>query len=258
MITQSQINKFYQYPDIQEACSGVYGIISQVNSKIYIGSSNDIVKRKKEHLRSLRKGNHHCKYLQNAWNKYGESSFRFIVIEKITLLYNNDSYDKIRLCRFEQKYIDLFLPDKCLYNSMKVAGAYKSFSADINDRIKELPMSYMIEKATDILRQIEDPEYQIDETKFDVMYSEIKRLVEEKFRIEEPNIIENPNIPEANEAVLVKKKQATMWDVYYMYGILVSIVLTILIEPYDENAAMVFSIAGIFWSIRTLIRAYTL
>lgn len=62
--------------------SGVYGIRNIKNGKIYIGQSYNIHKRWCEHKYDLNNNIHHNKKLQNAWNKYGETSFCFFVIEK--------------------------------------------------------------------------------------------------------------------------------------------------------------------------------
>ncbi len=63
--------------------SGIYAIINTVNSKRYIGSSKSAHYRwSQAHLPQLRNGNHCNRHLQNAWNKYGETSFRFEVIEE--------------------------------------------------------------------------------------------------------------------------------------------------------------------------------
>lgn len=35
---------------------GIYKITNQINGKIYIGSSKDLIRRKKEHFRLLKKG----------------------------------------------------------------------------------------------------------------------------------------------------------------------------------------------------------
>lgn len=52
--------------------SGVYQIYNTETNKRYIGSSIDVQRRLKEHLRNL-KANRHCnQHLQNAWNRYRE------------------------------------------------------------------------------------------------------------------------------------------------------------------------------------------
>ena len=62
---------------------GVYKILNTVDNKFYIGSSINIQKRFKGHTSALNKGIHNNQYLQRAWNKYGESSFAFIVLEEV-------------------------------------------------------------------------------------------------------------------------------------------------------------------------------
>lgn len=61
--------------------SGVYCIRNEIDGKCYVGKSTNIPKRWKEHKALLRKGHHHNKHLQCAWNCYGEDSFNFMVLE---------------------------------------------------------------------------------------------------------------------------------------------------------------------------------
>ena len=60
---------------------GVYKITCLSNGKFYIGSSKNIFKRWDNHRWSLRHNKHNNKYLQNAWNKYGENDFIFEILE---------------------------------------------------------------------------------------------------------------------------------------------------------------------------------
>jgi group I intron endonuclease len=63
--------------------TGVYGIRNKINLKIYIGSSAGPFKlRLGVHKSALRGGCHYNDHLQAAWNKYGETSFEFIIIER--------------------------------------------------------------------------------------------------------------------------------------------------------------------------------
>lgn len=48
----------------------VYKICIENTTNIYIGSTIRFSKRKVEHLRDLKNGNHHCTYLQRHYNKY--------------------------------------------------------------------------------------------------------------------------------------------------------------------------------------------
>ena len=63
--------------------SGVYAWINLVNGKVYVGSSRNIPKRRAEHLRFLRNGNHHSPHLQAAWDSYGRDAFAFEVLEPV-------------------------------------------------------------------------------------------------------------------------------------------------------------------------------
>lgn len=73
-------------------CSGIYKIENISNGRYYIGSSQNIRKRRNSHLIQLRKNNHHCSQLQKAYNKYGEKNFKFIVIEVTDNLTDREQY----------------------------------------------------------------------------------------------------------------------------------------------------------------------
>ena len=60
----------------------IYKIECKVNSKIYVGRTCNYKRRKTEHFRFLKSGEHCNKYLQNAFNKYGQECFEFSVIEE--------------------------------------------------------------------------------------------------------------------------------------------------------------------------------
>lgn len=85
--------------------AGIYKITNSKNGKSYIGSSKDMLKRKKQHFNLLRKNKNHCKILQRAFNKYGEESFSFEI-----LCYCVEEY----LFKLEQWFVDNLKPE---YNS---------------------------------------------------------------------------------------------------------------------------------------------
>ena len=62
---------------------GIYKITNSINGKFYIGSSVDLKKRKRDHLRELRDNIHINGRLQNSFNKYKEKNFRFDVVETV-------------------------------------------------------------------------------------------------------------------------------------------------------------------------------
>ena len=48
--------------------SGIYALHNNKSGKVYIGQTKDLSRREKDHFRELRKGTHHNKYLQRAYN----------------------------------------------------------------------------------------------------------------------------------------------------------------------------------------------
>lgn len=60
----------------------VYQIRNLINNKIYIGSAKNHKKRHARHLRDLKLGEHHCIYLQRAYDKYGVDNFVFEILEE--------------------------------------------------------------------------------------------------------------------------------------------------------------------------------
>jgi len=62
---------------------GIYKIINVVNNKFYVGSAVDFTARKRRHWWALRNQRHANKHLQAAWNKYGEQSFTFVIVEEL-------------------------------------------------------------------------------------------------------------------------------------------------------------------------------
>jgi len=54
---------------------GVYKIVNTVTGQCYVGQSQRVKKRLKEHFRLLRGNKHTNPHLQNAYNKYGADAF---------------------------------------------------------------------------------------------------------------------------------------------------------------------------------------
>lgn len=86
----------------------VYSITNTVNGNIYIGSTVQKLNRRwYDHVVTLKGQRHGNRYLQRAWNKYGEDSFRLDVIERVS------GYKK--LLEREQHWIDKYYGEGC-YN----------------------------------------------------------------------------------------------------------------------------------------------
>jgi len=60
---------------------GIYLITCTANGKTYVGSTQSFRQRWRTHLRKLKCGYHPNRYLQNTFDKYGESTFQFSIIE---------------------------------------------------------------------------------------------------------------------------------------------------------------------------------
>jgi group I intron endonuclease len=73
-----------------------------VTDKVYVGSSLNISKRWSRHRTDLRLSRHSNQHLQSSWNKYGERSFLFEILELTSDL-------TVR----EQYWIDVL--DACVY-----------------------------------------------------------------------------------------------------------------------------------------------
>lgn len=66
---------------INDRISGIYCIENSINSKKYIGKSSNIKSRLFHHISELRGKRSMSNLLQKDWNKYGEETFRYYIIE---------------------------------------------------------------------------------------------------------------------------------------------------------------------------------
>ena len=55
----------------------IYSITNKINNKTYVGQTLNFIRRKRQHLTLLRKGEHPINELQNDYIKYGENEFIF-------------------------------------------------------------------------------------------------------------------------------------------------------------------------------------
>ena len=96
----------------QDKIIGVYFIKNKITGKFYVGHSINIEKRFIRHKRDLTNGNHHCIYLQRAWDKYGKDNFEFII--------HKECETKEESIELEQYFIDNF--KEKLYNTSNEAN----------------------------------------------------------------------------------------------------------------------------------------
>lgn len=140
---------------------GVYEIQNTVNGKSYIGSSQNIEKRWKCHLNSLRSDKHHSKHLQRAWNIDGEDAFSF----EIVLI-----CDKSNLLMYEQAIMSFYMAAESFrgYNTSAVAGSRRGVphSEEVRAKMREAaknrpPKSekYRAEQSARMKKKIEAGEF---------------------------------------------------------------------------------------------------
>jgi len=110
--------------------SGIYLITCKSNGDRYIGSSKSILSRRSDHWNQLRNGKSHNKHLQSVWNKYGEDSFVFELLERV----ENTSL----LLEREQYWIDTMKPE--LNKSIKAESGFlgQKHSVETIERLREI------------------------------------------------------------------------------------------------------------------------
>lgn len=105
--------------------TGVYIIENTKTNKYYIGSTLVSFERRfKDHIKKLRSDNHHSKKLQRSFNKHGEESFKFRILEVTK-----------NAREVEQKWLDKYKP---FYNMTLTVGTIDNHSYDTKIKISRL------------------------------------------------------------------------------------------------------------------------
>lgn len=104
---------------------GLYKITCVKNNKIYIGESSNVLSRLGRHVDNLENNRHDCSELQNDFNSYGKSFFKF---ENLEFDLKND---KNRRINKELKYINS-IPITQRYNKKFFTETFGSKSVMID------------------------------------------------------------------------------------------------------------------------------
>lgn len=111
----------------------VYAIRCLPTGKMYVGSAETYWNRCYSHRTTLRASRHHNSYLQKAWDKYGEATFVFGVIEELSPLDN--------IAQKEQYWMDFF--DVC--NRLKGFNIYPNARSSKGHKVSEVSKRKMSE-----------------------------------------------------------------------------------------------------------------
>jgi len=114
---------WFDIPDALAQASGVYAITNLTDGKLYVGSTSQFARRSRQHLSSLRLVKHANAFLQASFNKHGEGSFAFTLLEVVE--------DPTQLVLVEQIHLDKHFDGKVnCYNisptASSVQGVVKS------------------------------------------------------------------------------------------------------------------------------------
>ena len=113
-------------PDYLQS-TGIYKIENLKNKKYYIGSTSEsFCRRFSYHIAALRRNSHKNAYLQNSFNKYGETNFQFLILERCA---------PEKCLEREQVYLDEYNNTNC-YNINPLATGPSKTRESIEKQLK--------------------------------------------------------------------------------------------------------------------------
>lgn len=164
---------------------GIYKIVNKVTGQCYVGQSQRIKKRLKEHFRLLRRGTHTNPHLQNSYNKYGANAFYGAIEVECQ---NLDELDQL-----ENMFLkgDAWFEEPTIYNIADFAKAPmrgRQHSEETKERIR------LGRRATTF--DFKSPEYRktLSDAQMARFHSDPKFVAKLRF------IVENPHLTYAERA----------------------------------------------------------
>jgi group I intron endonuclease len=94
----------------------IYKIVNIKTNKIYVGSTSNFKRRKRQHLLHLKQNKHHSIKLQRSYNKHGKENFIFEIIQ--------DNIPEEHVTAFENLWIKSYNSYTNGYNSQRLAGKH--------------------------------------------------------------------------------------------------------------------------------------
>jgi group I intron endonuclease len=150
--------------------SCIYKIANVVNGNKYIGSTINYNRRQKRHILFLNRGNHHSRYLQNAWNFYGKDKFEFSIVELVD--------DVSKLIEREDYYTKLWKPE---YNTMKDIKSHLGLKRSF-ETLRKMSLAHVgkthSEETKEKIRQITTGVKQTKETVAKRMENKYKPIIQ--------------------------------------------------------------------------------
>jgi len=143
---------------------GIYKIVNAINGSCYIGQSQRVKKRIKEHFRLLNLNTHTNKKLQNAFNKYGESAFSW---ELEVECENTSELDQLEECFLQG---EATFAEPMIYNIANYAKVPMRNKCHTEETKKKLS----------IIRLLSDYKYKTKEYRDNLKASHFKRLMQDK------------------------------------------------------------------------------
>lgn len=98
--------------------TGIYTITHRDSGRVYVGSTSNLQRRRRNHFSSPRSGKHCNPMLQRAWDKHGAVAFDFSVLLRCSVE---------SLLLYEQRAIDVLKAQTDGFNIAPVAGCLRGF-----------------------------------------------------------------------------------------------------------------------------------
>lgn len=180
---------------------GVYIIVNTVSGGIYIGSSVNVRRRWNEHRSSFRKDSNSCVILQSAWNKYGEESFVFAVLQYV------DSKDDLHV--EEQRYIDKLKPEYNAQPQVKRPGP-RIYSEESKEKIRQSHLGKTLsEEHKQKLREVMTGRQFTPEWIEHLKEAQTRRTITDEQKAEFVARMNTPEIMEKRRMAIAGKKRTT-------------------------------------------------